>query len=182
MPLPTCPMYINQSESVRLALELHKWIGKPYNITLDLYQQDNLKSAKSKLRKLKQKQKKRLSNQVEKTLFPTVYKFGKESKVPEEIGSNELQIFLPKAQRLYAEFFEAINRKDDTFYVVSFSANHLLLPALHHNKTRRPKMSLIMPSMLPNGLFTFLCYWLSNVFNLSFLFQRVSQHKEKQFP
>lgn len=66
---------------------------------------------------------------------------------------NEIQVFAPTPEQLYSEFFEAINRQDDTFYVVSFTDQHLLLPALHHNKTRRPKMSLIMRSMLPNGEF-----------------------------
>lgn len=66
------------------------------------------------------------------------------------VKNNELQVFAPTPEQLYSDFFEAINRQDDTFYVVSFSDHHMLLPALHHNKTRRPKMSLIMP-MLPSG-------------------------------
>lgn len=48
-------------------------------------------------------------------------------------------------------FFEAIHRRDDTFYLVSFSADHLLLPALAHNKTSRPKMSLMLPAFLSNS-------------------------------
>lgn len=67
------------------------------------------------------------------------------------VQNNEIQVFTPTPEQLYSDFFEAINRQDDTFYVVSFSDHHMLLPALHHNKTRRPKMSLIMPSMLPSG-------------------------------
>ncbi|KAJ8965064.1 hypothetical protein NQ314_004465 [Rhamnusium bicolor] len=70
------------------------------------------------------------------------------------IKSDTTKVFAPTLEQLYTEFFEAINRQDDTFYVVSFTDQHLLLPALHHNKTRRPKMSLIMPSMLPNGTVT----------------------------
>jgi hypothetical protein len=66
-------------------------------------------------------------------------------------SNNEIQVFSPTPEQLYSDFFEAINRQDDTFYVVSFSDHHMLLPALHHNKTRRPKMSLIMPSVLPTG-------------------------------
>lgn len=78
------------------------------------------------------------------------YKSNRIGDLPKE-GSNELQVFQPSPEQLYSEFFEAINRQYDTFYVVSFSDHHMLLPALHHNKTQRPKMSLIMPSMLPNG-------------------------------
>ncbi|KAG9471823.1 hypothetical protein GDO78_022599 [Eleutherodactylus coqui] len=45
---------------------------------------------------------------------------------------------------------DAIERREDTFYVVSFRRDHLLLPAISHNKTSRPKMSLVMPAMSVN--------------------------------
>jgi hypothetical protein len=59
----------------------------------------------------------------------------------------------------YAAFFEAINRRDDTFYVVSFTGDHLLVPAVAHNKTVRPKMSLVLPALPFNGknLLQFCC-------------------------
>jgi FtsZ-binding cell division protein ZapB len=50
----------------------------------------------------------------------------------------------------YGGFLKAIKRKADTFYVVSLK-DHLLLPAEHYNKTQRPKMSFMMPSMAVNG-------------------------------
>ncbi|XP_015378582.1 PREDICTED: cyclic AMP-dependent transcription factor ATF-6 alpha-like, partial [Diuraphis noxia] len=49
--------------------------------------------------------------------------------------------------------FNSIERQDDTFYVVSFSGDHLLLPASHNasNTTLRPKMSLVFPTLSSNG-------------------------------
>jgi len=47
----------------------------------------------------------------------------------------------------YASFFEAIHRREDTFYVVSFSGDHLLLPASARNESSRPRMSLLLPSV-----------------------------------
>lgn len=64
------------------------------------------------------------------------------------ISKNEIQIYEAVPDRyLFAAFFEAIQRKDDTFYVVSFSDDHLLLPATEHNSTVRPRMSLLLPAM-----------------------------------
>jgi len=45
---------------------------------------------------------------------------------------------------------EAIHRRDDTFYVVSFNGDHIMLPALSHNQTQRPRMSLLLPSQPMN--------------------------------
>lgn len=154
-PLLMCPTpptigtpYFNQTESVRLAAELHRWIGKPYNTTIEEYftapapKKTKKVKTKSKLRKLQVKEQK----QAELSLYNL------KRKQPEDFSTsgsvNELQLFEPTE---FAEFFAAINRKDDTFYVVSFSPDHLLLPALNHNKTRRPKMSLIFPAVLANG-------------------------------
>ena len=47
----------------------------------------------------------------------------------------------------YDSFFEAIHRREDTFYVVSFSGDHLLLPASARNESSRPRMSLLLPSV-----------------------------------
>merc|ERR1712241_1366696 len=47
----------------------------------------------------------------------------------------------------YASFFEAIHCRDDTFYVVSFSVDHLLFPASARNESSRPRMSLLLPSV-----------------------------------
>ncbi|KAK7084701.1 hypothetical protein SK128_010985 [Halocaridina rubra] len=48
-----------------------------------------------------------------------------------------------------SSFLEAIQRRDDTYYVVSFSPDHLLVPATARNDSARPKMSLLMPTPRP---------------------------------
>ncbi|XP_065411834.1 cyclic AMP-dependent transcription factor ATF-6 alpha isoform X13 [Chrysemys picta bellii] len=66
-------------------------------------------------------------------------------------SGNELQVYYASL-RNYQDFFEAIHRRGDTFYVVSFRRDHLLLPATTHNKTRRPKMSIVLPAINISGM------------------------------
>jgi len=47
----------------------------------------------------------------------------------------------------FSSLFEDIERRDDTFYVVSFSGDHLLVPATNHSKAARPRMSLLLPAI-----------------------------------
>ena len=125
-----------------------RWIGKPKETT-DKEATPNttrLSVADTKPKSVR----KRKPRKYESTFLSSVYDNHVSNKLS-TAESNELQVFAPTLEQLYSEFFEAINRQDDTFYVVSFSDHHMLLPALHHNKTRRPKMSLIMPSVLPSG-------------------------------
>ncbi|CAH2014300.1 unnamed protein product [Acanthoscelides obtectus] len=142
-PLFMCPATINQTETARLVSELERWIGKPDNLSM--------KNATIFDRSLKQKlRKKRLK--LDGTLMPMYKRYRyKEDNLVNPSVKNEIQVFSLRPKQTYSEFFEAINRQDDTYYVVSFTDQHMLLPALNHNKTRRPKMSLIMPSVLPNG-------------------------------
>ena len=74
-------------------------------------------------------------------------------------ATNAVELYHSRSQYTqYAAFFDAIHRRDDTFYVVSFSGDHLLLPALAHNKTLRPKMALVFPTLPINGKFINLYY------------------------
>ncbi|XP_059530184.1 cyclic AMP-dependent transcription factor ATF-6 alpha isoform X4 [Myotis daubentonii] len=61
-------------------------------------------------------------------------------------SGRELQVYYA-SPRSYQDFFDAIHRRGDTFYVVSFRRDHLLLPATTHNKTTRPKMSIVLPAI-----------------------------------
>ncbi|XP_056133218.1 cyclic AMP-dependent transcription factor ATF-6 alpha isoform X2 [Lampris incognitus] len=67
----------------------------------------------------------------------------------EKNPGSELQVYYAP-HRTYSDFFDEINRRGDTFYIVSFRRDHLLLPATSHNKGSRPKMSVVLPAMNTN--------------------------------
>ncbi|KDR16855.1 Cyclic AMP-dependent transcription factor ATF-6 beta [Zootermopsis nevadensis] len=138
----TCPMFINQTESIRLDSELRRWIG------VDLESENLTHQPKPEVKSLGE-----LLLPVP-TTKPQSHKFKPKTKRKQQISrrqpavSNEVEVYGIRPQYYnYAAFFEAIHRRDDTFYVVSFSGDHLLVPALAHNKTVRPKMSLVLPAL-----------------------------------
>lgn len=183
---PMCPVsstLVNQTESIRLASELQRWIGdlpeflnltklttKSKDAELDLTKIDNflLSEAGNAAIKSFYKQMKNVRRQIRR--IPNGIESGETDRIQPSIkrrhqanydasnrrnsinsndgGNRHVQIFSPAYSNAmkYATFFEEIHRQDDTFYVVSFRADHLLLPALAHNKTFRPKMSLMLPA------------------------------------
>lgn len=163
---PICPMNINQTESIRLASELRRWIGQPefFNLSISKIMKisDKLNIAnaissnlfktneKQPIRKkftLKKNKKRKLRSSKR---IAAIDKYG--SDIQPYRHDNSIQVFdLSYDAIKYAKFFEEIRRRDDTFYVVSFSGDHLLLPALAHNKTLRPKMSLMLPTLTNNN-------------------------------
>lgn len=46
--------------------------------------------------------------------------------------------------------FNGIKRQDDTFYVLSFNTQHILVSPSTHNKSARPKISLLLPTAEPS--------------------------------
>lgn len=170
---PMCPVPVNQTESIRLASELQRWIGdlpEYFNLTktkskqdLDLTEINNfLLSSFYKQMKGAQAQKRvsdtpkrlddaKLNYKPHKSTKQNHFQVDNKPKpvVANDIEINKkLEVYSPVLNHAvkYAEFFKQIHRQDDTFYVVSFSGDHLLLPALAHNKTFRPKMALMLPA------------------------------------
>ncbi|KAG4071514.1 hypothetical protein HA402_011668 [Bradysia odoriphaga] len=162
---PMCPININQTESIRLASELRRWIGDfplyhnnskvlpkdDFNLDSisDYFLPDStitslLKQMKNAKNYFKKKSRRRKNDPI---------RSGESgSKKGIEPFKSKIQVYNTEYKHgKYAEFFEEIGRQDDTFYVVSFTGDHLLLPALAHNKTFRPKMSLMLPSVNING-------------------------------
>ncbi|XP_011378106.1 cyclic AMP-dependent transcription factor ATF-6 beta isoform X1 [Pteropus vampyrus] len=125
--------HVNRTESLRLADELSGWVQR--------HQRGR--------RKIPQRAQERQKSQLQKT-SPPVKAVPTQPPGPLERDSvGQLQLYR-HPDRSQPEFLDAIDRREDTFYVVSFRRDHLLLPAISHNKTSRPKMSLVMPAMAPN--------------------------------
>uniref|UniRef100_A0A8D0AD47 BZIP domain-containing protein n=1 Tax=Sander lucioperca TaxID=283035 RepID=A0A8D0AD47_SANLU len=124
----------NRSESLRLADELRGWVHR--------HQIDRKKSGGKP--KIAKKAKIAQKAQLRKTNFSRYLPIQAHRSL-----ESQLQV-LPGPEVTYSDFMDAIDRREDTFYVVSFRRDHLLLPAISHNKTSRPKMSLVMPAMSVN--------------------------------
>ncbi|XP_028255866.1 cyclic AMP-dependent transcription factor ATF-6 beta isoform X2 [Parambassis ranga] len=124
----------NRSESLRLADELRGWVHR--------HQIDRKKSGGKP--KMAKKAKIAQKAQLRKTNFSRYLPIQAHRSI-----ESQLQV-LPGPEVTYSDFLDAIDRREDTFYVVSFRRDHLLLPAISHNKTSRPKMSLVMPAMSVN--------------------------------
>lgn len=126
-----CPMFINKTESLRLESELRGWVfGSDKEKQFTKYPKRDLKKNLPPIPRLRsyfEQEARRNRND---------YGVMKDTK--------EIQIYQTIPQS-YDDLLEAIKQRADTFYVFSFTSDHLLLPASAHNKTRRPRMSLVLP-------------------------------------
>ncbi|XP_043254486.1 cyclic AMP-dependent transcription factor ATF-6 alpha [Colletes gigas] len=156
IPQPMCPMHINQSESIRLDYELRRWIGREsdqYNWTIPQKTKSDAKlvgkllsSPNVMLKKFKDKHKLKIN-------LSRRSKYEIHRKTTDSSISNAVEVFSPTLKE-HASLFEALGRRDDTFYVVWFSGEHLLLPASNKNSTGRPRMSLVLPALPMNETFS----------------------------
>ncbi|XP_042906120.1 cyclic AMP-dependent transcription factor ATF-6 alpha isoform X1 [Parasteatoda tepidariorum] len=136
----SCHQFINKSESIRLEKDLLGWVKRvekkqkqtESNFKTDVF---DMKSALPPLPKLHLKPK--LARENSKDIWA------------KKKNRNEILIY-QTPRKAYEDFFDAIHRRDDSFYFISFSGDHLLLPAIAHNQTLRPRMSFVMPAMTLN--------------------------------
>ncbi|GCC38315.1 hypothetical protein chiPu_0016829 [Chiloscyllium punctatum] len=136
-PSSDCRQF-NKTESLRLADELRGWVHR--------HQIERTKSNEKPKRQKKFKQSMRTQQRkINLSRFIPV----QSAETSTRLTSSQLQVYQSPEQSYY-DFMDAIDRREDTFYVVSFRRDHLLLPAISHNKTNRPKMSLVMPAMAVN--------------------------------
>ncbi|XP_054021526.1 cyclic AMP-dependent transcription factor ATF-6 alpha [Dryobates pubescens] len=135
-PPPPCRPLINRTESLRLNHELRGWVHRHEVERTRSRRQSNSQQQKARVMQSS------LSKKADSQLMAMPYT---DTSLSRNSG-NELQVYYA-SPRSYQDFFEAIHRREDTFYVVSFRRDHLLLPATTHNKTRRPKMSIVLPAV-----------------------------------
>ncbi|XP_032923949.1 cyclic AMP-dependent transcription factor ATF-6 alpha isoform X2 [Catharus ustulatus] len=136
-PPPPCRPLINRTESLRLTHELRGWVHRH---EVERTRSRRLSNSQQQQQRARVPQSS-LSDKTDSQLMAMPY-----TDTSLRNSGNELQVYYA-SPRSYQDFFEAIHRREDTFYVVSFRRDHLLLPATTHNKTRRPKMSIVLPAV-----------------------------------
>ncbi|XP_077986530.1 cyclic AMP-dependent transcription factor ATF-6 alpha-like [Glandiceps talaboti] len=129
-----CAMF-NSTDTVRLVDELTGWVHGHEAELQEKKRKDQKKELRDKLFRKKRKTK-TPKPKVDNPTLPDV-----------NVDETSIQVYDYLFEKSYTRFLEALNRRDDTFYVVSFRKDHLLLPATAYNATQRPKMSLVMPAM-----------------------------------
>nr|XP_020503261.1 cyclic AMP-dependent transcription factor ATF-6 alpha [Labrus bergylta] len=136
-PPPPCQPPINRTKCLELAHELRGWVHRHE------VQQTKTRRMSNGNHKPTRTILKTQNKEAQRAQIVTVqYTETTEQKNP----GSELQVYYAP-HHTYSDFFDEINRRGDTFYVVSFRRDHLLLPATSHNKGSRPKMSVVMPAM-----------------------------------
>ncbi|XP_015251812.1 PREDICTED: cyclic AMP-dependent transcription factor ATF-6 alpha isoform X1 [Cyprinodon variegatus] len=137
-PPPPCQPPVNRTKCIELAHELRGWVHRHEVQQTNSRRMSN--SHHKAIRNILQKTENKEDDLVQ--IVPVPYGERAEKKNP----GNEVQIYYAP-QHTYSDFFDELNRRADTFYVVSFRRDHLLLPATNHNKGSRPKMSVVLPAM-----------------------------------
>ncbi|GAB1599466.1 cyclic AMP-dependent transcription factor ATF-6 alpha-like [Argonauta hians] len=134
-----CSSEFNKTESIRIARDLSDWM-----LLLERQKKKNtLKKPASKK-----------NNHNHETVFhfkrfPNNGHFDAWHKLRSVYQKYELLSF-ENDPRYKKDYLKNIPRRNDTFYVLSLSMDHFLLPATAHNKTMRPRMSMMMPALAFN--------------------------------
>ncbi|TSW21791.1 Cyclic AMP-dependent transcription factor ATF-6 alpha [Bagarius yarrelli] len=134
-PSPSCQSPVNKTKCIKMASELRGWIHR-YEAERTKHQRNS--SSQSRARSMTRVGSKKVA-------VPQIVSVQYPDSTDRHSGS-ELQVYYAP-QYTYSDLFGNLNRRGDTFYVISFRRDHLLLPATSHNRGSRPKMSVVLPAM-----------------------------------
>lgn len=139
-----CKTHINQTESLRLETDLRDWLLR---VKFEKEEVSKQKRRLIKSNKLKERFNKAIPLPRLKAF--TQKKMDAEMNDLNDFAIESYETGLNVRQIKYEDLLNAINRRDDTFYFLSFSVNdHLMIPPLSNNASDiRPRFSLIMPSV-----------------------------------
>lgn len=143
------PVYFNQTDHIRkVNIEnIRRWIPEPDLFNVSYLKRDfdfNPDPLQEKLAKMYEKSREQSQKNVKSKRLPKNKK--KPIIAPVQLYNSNMNVIKLN------EFFDEINRKDDTFYVFSFKADHILLPPDNSYNFSQIKMNLIMPRNNGNGL------------------------------
>jgi len=151
-PSPQCMMSVNQTESSRLESDLRGWFNVEPPAAKTPKKRPDMKRKPTKTPYKKPTYP--LANVIKtplNSLTGSLYHLLIQDPSPTPTP-HSLSLYNSAPRNTFDSFFEAIDRRDDTFYVVSFSGDHLLVPATNHTKSNRPRMSLLLPAVMsPNA-------------------------------
>lgn len=144
-------------ENMRLVRNLHKWIGGNDYLNLtgtgtgyDYEQMEHFKFGSGSYVDYDLPLQAPIGTKQKRKIFLDSEPSEKHTKLNLDDDHNSLDIFKPRISEEYLKLFRGIKRQDDTFYVLSFNMDHILLPASNYNKSSRPKMSLMLPAGDPS--------------------------------
>ncbi|CAH1786836.1 unnamed protein product [Owenia fusiformis] len=146
-----CPLYFNKTESLRLANELTGWVERHKELKKkERQEKERIQVEKERLlaqRVRKSEKKKKLKVRPLRKLRAAMDGQMDQQLIHTSGGDGQYSVQVFNGRDNYLDFLDSIHRRNDTFYVVSFNKDHLLLPATAHNKTMRPRMSLVVPTV-----------------------------------
>ncbi|KRX28115.1 TBC1 domain family member 13 [Trichinella nelsoni] len=129
--------YLNKTETFRLTMELNRWANRhQYN-----KKSDKKQGAKSRV----QRAKSRVKNRSTDAIF--AFQHDKKSLKLKKMFSNGKMNWNYLKAVDWSHVLSALNRRNDTFYVVSLFKDYFVVPAASYNRTTRPRISLLAPFM-----------------------------------
>lgn len=142
---------LNQTESSRLESDLRGWFSVAPTAPPPRRPDTKRKPTRSPRRKQRSYPLAPVIRSPLNSITGSLYHLLAQEAAGQEGNSVSLYSGSRPHSRTFASFFQAIERREDTFYVVSFSGDHLLVPATNHSKTSRPLMSLLLPAVVSSG-------------------------------